>query len=108
MLQRKTRSNIEAYEEARWEARKVRRRKKEHYEQEVLEELGEKYKRKVLKQFYEAIRKIRRGFQRRTTTCRNKQGVIAGGEEDVLHVWTTYFKELLNPQVTIIAPEEIT
>jgi hypothetical protein len=28
--------------------------------------------------------------------------------EDVLVVWTTYFKELLNPQVNIIAPEETT
>jgi hypothetical protein len=25
-----------------------------------------------------------------------------------MDVWTTYFKELLNPQVSIIAPEETT
>jgi sorting nexin-29 len=42
------------------------------------------------------------------TMCRNKQGVVVGGKEDVLEVWTNYFKELLNPQVNMIAPEETT
>jgi hypothetical protein len=37
MLQRKTRSNIEAYREARKEARKVCRKKKKYYEEETLE-----------------------------------------------------------------------
>jgi hypothetical protein len=39
MLQRKTQSNIEAYKEARREARKVCRKKKKCYEEEKLEEL---------------------------------------------------------------------
>jgi hypothetical protein len=74
----------------------------------VWEEILEKYKRNALKQFYKGIRKIRRGFQPRTTMCRNKQGVIARGEKDVLERGTTYFKELLNPQVNIRAPQETT
>jgi hypothetical protein len=49
---------------------------KKYYEGEKLEELQEKYKRNALKQFYEGIRKIRTGFQPRTTMCKNKQGVI--------------------------------
>ena len=95
MLQRKTRSNIE---EARTAARKVYRKKKKYYEEEKLEELQEKYKRNRLKQFYEGICKIRTGFQPRTTMCSNKQGVIVREEKDVLEVWATYFKELLNPK----------
>jgi hypothetical protein len=41
MLQRKTRSNIEAYKEARKEARKVWRKEKKYYEEEKLDELQE-------------------------------------------------------------------
>jgi hypothetical protein len=108
MLQRKTRSNIEAYKEARREARKVCRRKKKYNEEEKLEDLQEKYKRNRTKQLYECIRKIRTGFQPRTTMCKNKHGVIVGEEKDVLEVWVTYFKELLNPKTNTTTSEEIT
>jgi len=73
MLQRKTRSNIEAYKEARREARKVCRKKKKYYEEEKLEELQEKYKRNRLQQCYEGIRKIRTGFQPKTTMCKTNR-----------------------------------
>ena len=108
MLQRKTRSNIETYKEARREARKICRRKKKHYEEEKLKELQEKYKNNAIKQFYEGIRKIRAGFQPRTTMCKNKQGIIVGREEEVLEVWVTYFKELLNSQVNGTTLKETT
>jgi hypothetical protein len=70
MLQRKRRSNIEAYREARREARKVCRKKKICYEEEKVEELQEKYKRNRLEQFYEGIHKIRNGCQPRSTMCK--------------------------------------
>jgi hypothetical protein len=108
MLQRKTRSNIEAYKEAHREERKVCRKKKKCYEKEKLEELQEKYKRNRLKQFYEGICKIRPGFQPRTTMCKNKQGVIVGEEKEVLEVWATYFRELLDLKVNMTTSEEIT
>jgi hypothetical protein len=104
MLQRKTRSNIEVYREACREAREVCRKKKKYYEEEKLEELQEKYKINALRQFYKGIRKTRTG----TTMCKNKQGIIAVEEKDVLEVWATHFKELLNPKVNIIKSEGIT
>jgi len=107
MLQRKTRSNIEVYKEARREARKVCGKKKKYYEEEKLEELQEKCKRNRLKQFCDGIRKIRTGFQPRTTMCKNKQGVIVGEEKGVLEVWVTYFKELLNPKGNTTTSEEV-
>jgi len=107
MLQRKTRSNIETYKEARRAARKVCRKKKKYYEEEKLEELQEKYKRNRLKQFYEGICKTRTGFQPRPIMCKNKQGVIVGEEKDVLEVWVTYCKELLNPKGNTTTSEEI-
>jgi hypothetical protein len=108
MLQRKTRSNIEANKEARREARKVFRKNKKYYEEEKLEELQEKYKRNALKQFYEGIHKIRTGFQPRTTMCKNKQGAIVGEEKHELEVSATYFKELLNPKFNMTTSEGIT
>jgi hypothetical protein len=108
MLQRKTRSNIKAYKEAHREARKVCRKKKKCYEEEKLEELQDKYKRNRLKQFYEGIRKIRTGFQPRTTMCKNKQGIIVVEEKEVLEVWAKYFRELLDPNVNTTTSEEIT
>jgi hypothetical protein len=40
--------------------------------------------------------------------CKNKQGVIVGEEKDVLGVWATYFKELLNPKTNMTTSEEST
>jgi hypothetical protein len=37
--------------------------------------------------------------------CRNKQGIIAGEEEDVLEVWATYFKELLISKLNMTTSE---
>jgi len=38
--------------------------------------------------------------------CKNKQGETVGEEKDVLEVWATYFKALLNPKTNMITPEE--
>jgi hypothetical protein len=49
MLQWKIQNNIEAYKEARRKARKVCRKKKQDYEEGKLEEIQEKYKKKLIK-----------------------------------------------------------
>jgi hypothetical protein len=108
MLQRKTRTNIQEYKKAQREAKLVCKRKKRQSEEEELEELQERYRRNELRKFYEGIRKIREGFQPRTSICKSKQGLIIGYEERTLEVWAEYFKELLNPQFNGITPEENT
>jgi hypothetical protein len=40
--------------------------------------------------------------------CKNKQRVIVGEEKEVLEVWATYFKELLNPKANVTTSEGIT
>jgi predicted nucleotidyltransferase len=98
MLQRKTRTNIQEYKKAQREAKLVcKREKTQSEEEEELEELQEIYKRNELRKFYEGMRKIREGFQPRTSMCKSKQGLIIGDEERILEVWAEYFKELLNP-----------
>jgi hypothetical protein len=108
MLQRKTQSKQKPTERLGRKQRKCVGRRKKYYEEEKLEELQEKYKINALKQFYEGIHKMRTGFQPRTTMCKNKQGVIVGEEKDVLEVWATYLKELLNPKVNMTTSEGIT
>jgi hypothetical protein len=51
MLHRKTRNNIEAYREARREARKVCRKKKKYYEEE-------NYKRDIKEMHYDNSMKV--------------------------------------------------
>jgi len=51
---------------------------------------------------------MRTGFQPRSAMCKNKQGVIVGEEKEVLEVWATHFKELLNPEVNAENAERVT
>jgi hypothetical protein len=104
MLQRETRANIQAYSTAQKKAKLICKRKKEQYEEQVLEELQEWFKNNDSYKFYEGIHKIREGCQPRTSLCKNKQGVIVG-DEGVLEAWVDYFKGLLNPLDKGIIPK---
>jgi len=77
-------------------------------EEEKIEELQDKYKRNAIRQFYEAVREMRTGFQPRTAMCKNKQGVNVGEEKEVSDVWAMHFKELLNPKVNLENTERVT
>ena len=38
--------------------------------------------------------------------CKNQQGEIVGEEKNVLEVWATYIKELINLKTNMTTPEE--
>jgi hypothetical protein len=107
MLQSETRANIQAHKNAETEAKLIcKRKKKKQYEEQVLEELQERFKNNDSLKFYARTRKIREGFQPRTTLCKNKQGVIVGDKKGILEAWADYFKGLRNPLDKGITPEE--
>jgi hypothetical protein len=106
MLQRETRANIQAYRNAQREAKLICKGKKKQYEEQVLEELQERFKNNDSHTSYEGVCKIREGFQPRASLCKNKLGVIVGDEEGILEAWADYFKGLLNPLDKGIMPEE--
>jgi hypothetical protein len=106
MLQTETRANIQAYRNAQREAKLICKRKKKQFEEQVLEELQERFKNNDSHKFYEGICKIREGFQPRTSLCKNKQGVIAGDAKGTLEALADYFKGPFTPLDKGIIPEE--
>lgn len=53
------------------------------------------------------MKKIKRGFEPRTTLCKDKDGSIISGIDKVNNRWVNYFAELLNP-VDIQPTNELT
>ena len=41
---------------------------------------------------------LKKGFQPRTSMCKNKKGELLGGEEEIRKRWMEHFKELLNTE----------
>jgi hypothetical protein len=60
-----------------------------------LEEIEELPKRKETQQFYLKTGQLKKGFQPRTSFCKNKNGDLIGDNEGVLKRWAEYFRELL-------------
>jgi hypothetical protein len=96
MIQRETRANTLEYTNARKEVKVICRRKEKEYEENIFQEIQERYTKNEARKFYEGIRNIKKGFQPRTTFCRNKKGDLTGGEQQVLDIWTEYFEDLLS------------
>jgi hypothetical protein len=62
MLQREIRVNIQTYRNAQREAKLICKTKTKQYEEQVLEELQERFKNNDSHKFYEGICKIRVAF----------------------------------------------
>jgi hypothetical protein len=84
----------------RKEAKAICRRKKKEYEENIFHELQNIYSRNEVRTFYEGVRNIKRGFQPRTTVCRDKIGNLIAGEQQILDRWAEYFEELLSSKTT--------
>ncbi|XP_068250251.1 uncharacterized protein [Palaemon carinicauda] len=86
-------------EESRWENRNVNRvfiRKKRQKLNDEIDIIDENRKRGRIRQHYQGVRKIKRGYQARTQMIKDKDGEILTRDEDVMKRWEQYFKELLN------------
>ena len=95
MLLKRTRTANEEYRKARKEAKYVCRIKKKNHQEAMLYDLQDKFGRNDSKKFFEGIRNLKRGFQARTNICKDKDGNLVGGEQQVLMSWLNYFKDIL-------------
>jgi hypothetical protein len=82
MIKRYTRSTGEEYKEKRKTAKKICRKKKREYEERKLE-TPEEYENKEEIKFYKEVRERKTGFQPRVDFCRDKEGNLLGGEEEI-------------------------
>jgi hypothetical protein len=60
---------------------------------ETLEEYGNKGE---TRKFYKEVWERKIGFRPRADFCRDKEGNLLGGEEEIKDRWKEYFEELLN------------
>ena len=58
-----------------------------------IESLGREGK---IREQYAVIKKVRNGYRPRVSMIKNSNGDIETGEAEILRVWETFFKELLN------------
>ena len=79
-------------------AKKRCRESKRKWEQEKLEEIEDLAKRQEIRQLYKKTGQLKKGFQPRTSMCKNKKGELLGGEEEFRKRWIEHFKELLNTE----------
>jgi hypothetical protein len=83
MIKRYTRSIGEEYKENRKTAKKICRKKKREYEERKLETLEEYGNKGETRKFYKEVRERKTCFQPRVDFCRDKEGNLLGGEEEI-------------------------
>lgn len=96
MLQRMTRATKTEYQVKRREAKAICQRKKRELEKKRLVDMEEMYDKKEVRNFYTRAREMKRGFQPRTSFCRDRDGNLVGDVDGVMKRWVEYFETLLN------------
>lgn len=96
MMQKRTRAAEEEYKTARRATKNICKKKKKELEESILYELDENFGRNESRKFFESVRNIKTGFQPRTTMCKNKEGTLVAGEQEILKLWVEHFNDLLN------------
>lgn len=98
MLRTKSEEHRKKYEEQRKRCKKIIREKKREYNIQKLVEIEEKYRNREIRNFYQGVKKVKKGYQPRTTFCKDKDGNLVGTKEKITERWAEYFQELLSTQ----------
>jgi hypothetical protein len=88
MLQTETRINYGRYQELKREVKRICKKKKRMKRQ--LEEVHKFKDQNERRKLYKAIESLKKGFQARSTGCRNTDGEIIREEEKILRRWEEY------------------
>lgn len=96
MLGKNTEANREKYKLRRREVKNIcRRKKRTHYENKI-KDIEERFKNKEIRNFYQEVRKEKRGFQSKQIYYKDKEGNLIGEEEKIGERWKEFFEDLLN------------
>jgi hypothetical protein len=74
-------------------------RKKKLFPENIMQDLQDKFGRNKIRNYYESIRNIKRGFQPRKNMCQEKLGNFVAGDAEALNGWKEYFEEHLKSNV---------
>jgi hypothetical protein len=101
-LIRKTRANLDIYQQKRIKANRTCGRKKKEWLERKIKEINEKNRKKDKRKFYKDIRYLTNLPITMTLVCKDKNGKILSDKRQTQERWQKYFKELLNSETTRI------
>lgn len=99
-----TRTVREEYRLRRKQEKAVHKRKKRDFENDKLKQLELSHEIHDHRQFFGSSKEIRREFEPRTVSCKDKQGNLLSSETEVMRRWAEHFSDLLN---SVTTPEPI-
>jgi hypothetical protein len=107
MLVRRTRTNLDNYQQKIIKANRISRRKKKEWLDNKIREINEINRNRDTRKFYKDVRNLSNQPSAMTLVCKDKDGNILSERKQILERWQQYFKELLNPEIERINSIEI-
>jgi hypothetical protein len=90
------RQNYERYKESRSRANKILQGKKRGYLKGWMRDIEDLSIQNENRKFYQAVKWMTNEYQPRTNSCKDKNGKVIKGDEEVLGRWAEHFENLLN------------
>ena len=96
VLQKATRQACDKYKESRKKANKIIRKNKKAYLKTEIENIEQLSNQNDNRKFYQAVKKMNKGFQPRLDICKSKDGNILGETQEIMNRWHEHFEEVYN------------
>jgi len=80
------------YHHKRKESHKIIRNKKKTYVENVIESIEEDQKHNNTRKMYQTVNQLKKGYQHKFSTIRNKKGVLAMNTKEKAEIWKEYYK----------------
>jgi hypothetical protein len=84
------------YKESRRKANKIICSKKKAYIKNKIENIDFLSNQSDSRKFYQAVKKLNKGFQPRLDICKDKNGNVIGDKSEIMNRCVEYFEETLN------------
>lgn len=95
----------EIYKQCRKETKKLLRSvKRQHKEKEIIR-VEERFKNKEIKNFYQEVKRTKKGFQTAAAMLKSKNGQLIGSKRGQINRWREHFEEALKITVDNVEDE---